>query len=82
MSRNVSELAETLNMDEWKNAPKTLWNGIIKAFSDAMERMFGVKLPGGENKYTLLDGIMRMQDIAFAARKEAKPLRKHIKSLG
>jgi hypothetical protein len=63
-----SELARDLNMDEWKGAPKTLWNGIIKAFGDAMERMFGVRLPGGENKYSLLDGIMRLNDAAFMAR--------------
>jgi hypothetical protein len=69
------KLADALGMDEWKGAAKTLWNGIIKAFGDAMERMFGVKLPGGENKYTLLDGIMRMHDMALTARKEGPTLR-------
>jgi len=63
------KLASDLNMSAWAKGTRTLWNGIVNAFKDAL-REFGMNIPGKDDisKHTLLDGLLRLNDEAFLTR--------------
>jgi hypothetical protein len=62
------KLAKDLNMTEWKGATHSIWAGLVKAFTDSVERLSGIKLPFGEAKYSIMEGVLRLQDQEFIQR--------------
>ena len=64
-------LAEDLDMGAWAKATHTLWNGVVKAYKDGLEKL-GFRIPGKDDpsKFTLLEGMLRMNDEAFMLRNQ------------
>jgi hypothetical protein len=63
------DLAKELNMEGWAKGTQTLWGGFVKSFMDALHTI-NIHLLGADDtsKFTLLDGLLRLNDEAFVTR--------------
>ena len=62
-------LADHLKMGKWAEATQTLWNGFVNSFKNALQEM-GFQIPGrdDQSKFTLLEGLLKLNDDAFINR--------------